>query len=321
MDSLTSRLGTRFLVVTVIPNILLLGYVGFLLAAGAPTRPVSLTRAVKVLNGLSVREIIAILLLVLILSVATHPLQTPLIRLIEGYWQGLPFGPAVAYRLTARFREEMRQSPEGLRDEESWNSTVEQSIGAARRRRYWLPEEEKDLLPTVLGNALLAGERRAGARYGLELEHAWPRLYPLLSAASVADLRDRRNQLDAAARLSLAAGLATVAGLSLLLWRESWLFLPFATYVLGWACYRAAVAAAQGFSNSLAAAVDLHHLQIFDALELDRPADLAEEYDLNTTLDFLFLDELSSEEMLELRYRVPKPGQPSTRPSGTDSVD
>jgi hypothetical protein len=298
MDSLTSRLGTRFLVVTVIPNILLLGYIGFLLAAGAPARPPSLMRAIKALDGLSVREIIAVLLLVLVVSVATHPLQVPLIQLMEGYWERLPCGFAAKRRLTARFREELRRSTDDQRDQ-SWE-------------RQWLPEEEKDLLPTVLGNTLTAGERRAGERYGLELENAWARLHPLLSAASLAELQDQRNQLDAAARLCLVTGLATVVSLCLLLWHGSWLFLPVVTYVLCWACYRGAVAAARGYSNSLAAAVDLHHLQIFDALELDRPRDLAEEYDRNTkTVNFLFRGELSRRQERELRYRIPEPDKPS----------
>lgn len=312
MDSLTSRLGTRFLVVTVIPNVLLLGYVSFLLAAGAPTRSPSLTRAMKVLEGLSVREIIAALLVVLIISVATHPLQTPLIRFVEGHWQRLPLGPMAARRLTARLRNELFHSTATGRDRKSWDSTAEQSAIASQGRRYWLPEDEKDLLPTVLGNTLRVGEHRAGARYGLELEQAWPRLNPLLSDASLADVRDRRNQLDATARLCLVAGLATLVGVGLLLWHESWLFLPFGTYLLCWICYRAAVAAAQGFSNSLAAAVDLHHLQLIDALQLERPADMADEYELNTTvLNFLFLDELPEEEMREVRYRTPRPDDTS----------
>jgi hypothetical protein len=265
-----------------------------------------LMRAIKHLDGLSVREIVAVLLLVLIVSIATHPLQTPLIQLMEGYWQGLPFGSAAQYRLSARFRQELDNSTSGPAE------TAEQAAEEVLRRRYWLPEDEKDVLPTVLGNTLTAGERRAGERYGLELENAWPRLRPLVSAASLDELRDWRNQLDAAARLCLVTGLATVAGLCLLLWHESWLFLPVVTYLLCWACYRAAVAAARGYSNSLAAAVDLHHLQIFDALDLNRPADLAEEYDRNTrTLYFLFRGELSRSEMRELRYRIPKSDKPS----------
>lgn len=38
------------------------------------------------------------------------------------------------------------------------------------------------ILPTRLGNILLAGERYASTRYGVDTIHFWPRLYPLLPA-------------------------------------------------------------------------------------------------------------------------------------------
>jgi hypothetical protein len=133
-----------------------------------------------------------------------------------------------------------------------------------------------------------------------------PRITPLLSAASLAELRDRRTQLDAAVRLSVVTGLATAAGVGLLVWHGAWLFLPLVTYLLCWASYRAAVAAARGFSVSLAAAIDLHHLQLFDALHLERPTNLEEEYDLNTTLSIMFRDGLPPGDRSDLSYIPPK---------------
>lgn len=310
MEALTSRLGTRFLIVTVVPNLLLLGYLGFLFAAGAPTRHPSVERAIKSLDRLSIREIVVVFLVLLVVSVATHPLQAPLIRLLEGYWEGLPFGLAVQYKLTAHFRDELDGSTQVTGDGKVWDSAYEQAVTSAQRRRYWLPPKEK-LLPTVLGNTLQAGEHRAGVRYGLNLDYAWPRLSPLLSDSTQADLTDRRNQLDATVRLCIAAGLATVASVCLLIWQESWLFLPVVTYLLCWACYRAAIASAQDFSDSLAAAVDLHHLDLFDALQLDRPADLEDEYDLNTTLNYMFRYGLPRLDRRELHYVAPQRNKPS----------
>ena len=307
MDALTSRLDTRFLVVTVIPNILFFGYMGFLLAAGAPGHAPSLARALTVLDGLTIRQGIIILLGVLVISVAIHPLQTPLIQFIEGYWQGLPFGLTAAGLFTERLRGEVRQAA----DQEWLDSLPEHYAAEVQRRQLWRPAEG-DLLPSDLGNTLRIGEARAGDRYGLNMEIAMPRLSPLLSDASQAELSDRRNQLDAAARLCFAAGLSTAGGLCLLVWHESWLFLPVATYVLCWAGYRAAVAAARSFSVSLAAAIDLHHLQLFDALQLERPASLADEYELNTAIiGFLFGDGLSDQDMSKLRYIAPKADKPS----------
>jgi hypothetical protein len=299
VDALTKRLSTRFLVVTVMPNVLFIVYVGFLLAAGAPTRSPSLARAAKVLDALTIRQAIVVLVAVLIISVAIHPLQTPLIQFVEGYWQALPFGQAFQNRCTNRFRSELRWAEREIK-------LAGQSYQEALYRRDWLPPTEDDLRPTALGNTLSTGEIRAGERYLLDIRIAMPRLAPLLSARSLAELRDRRNQLDAAVRLCVGAGLSTVVGLGLLLWHEHWLFLPLGTYLVSWLCYRSAVAAARGFSDSLAAAVDLHHLKLFDALQLERPASLAEEWDLNTKLDMLFKNEIDRDVADELRYVAPQ---------------
>jgi hypothetical protein len=310
VDTLTSRLGTRFLVVTVVPNTLLIAYVGFLIAAGAPARSPSLTRAAMVLGKLTVSQVVAILLGLLIISIATHPLQTPLIQLMEGHWWSLPLGAAAMDRYTDRFRNEWQWAQNELGrideiEERDWDWTAEQSLIEVQNRLYWLPKEQVKLLPTALGNTLQTGEIRAGARYGLALNVALPRLAPLLSPPSLAELRDRRNQLDAAVRLCVVAGLATAVSVSLLLWHGPWLFLSLGTYLLCWACYRAGVAAARGFSTSLAAAIDTHHLRLFDAMQLKRPADLTEELYCNVTLNRVFRNEELDDEDLEYLHYVP----------------
>jgi hypothetical protein len=206
-------------------------------------------------------------------------------------------------------REELRIAS-GKKRPLDW--ATNQIAAEARRRLYWLPEAEKDLLPTELGNTLRIGEMRAGERYGLQLDEAMSRLSPVLSSSSLADLRDRRNQLDAAVRLCIAAGLATAGGVCLLLWHGSWLFLALATYLLCWACYRSAVAAARGFSTGLAAAVDLHHMQLYDALQLKRPENLAIELEFNKkTLGRLFHgDELSRKAKENLHYLAESVNKP-----------
>jgi hypothetical protein len=292
------------------PNVLLIGYVSLLLAAGAPKRSPSPARALSVLNNLTIREIVALLFGLLIVSLATHPLNTPLIQLMEGYWQGLPFGPTLAERCTKRFRQKLswvhaELGREGTEDD--WNQAARQANVHAGYLQDWLPADEDDLLPTALGNTLVTGEARASERYRLDMAVLMPRLAPVLSPASLAELRDQRIQLDAAVRLSIAAGLATAISVSLLLSHGPWLFLALATYGLCWASYRAAVAAARGFCDSLAAAVDLHHLQLYDALQLERPADLATELPCNELLSSLFRgDGLDSDQMAQLRYISPK---------------
>jgi hypothetical protein len=310
VGAFADRLGTRFLVVTVVPNALLIGYVGFLIAAGAPTHPPSPTRALAALDHLTVNRIVAIALGLLIISVATHPLQIPLIQLLEGYWWGVPFGARLANHAIKRFRNELDRAEAALKRpasqvENDW--ATKNSARQAQFRKDWLPENREDLRPTDLGNTLWTGETTAGERYGLDLNLALPRIIPSMSSSILAELSDRRNQLDAAVRLCVAGGVATVASVGLLILQGPWLFLALAPYLLCWASYRAAVAAARGFSVTLAAAVDLHHLQLFDALCLERPANITEEVSLNTTLAKLFKGYyLGPTDKSVLRYVSPK---------------
>ena len=117
---------------------------------------------------------------------------------------------------------------------------------------------------------------------------ALPRLIPSMSPSMLTELSDRRNQLDAAVRLCVAAGVATAdqrrfADLA----RRPGYFLPSPlTCCAGQAIEP--VAAARGFSIALAAAVDLHHLQLFDALSLERPLNIAKEKSRKQVLTKLF---------------------------------
>lgn len=273
-------------------------------------RSPSLPHVLTALDHLNGYRVAAAVLGLTVISVATHPLQIPLIQLLEGYWWGLPFGPQMASRAVRRFRNEMERvnkpqtdmpDGEGL-EWANWNSA-----SWVQFRQHWLPGYSEQLRPTELGNTLWAGETRAGERYGLDLNEALPRLIPLMSPGVLADLNDRRNQMDAAVRISVAAGVATVVSIGLLFRDGPWLFLALGTYLLCWASYRAAVAAARLFSINLGAAVDLYHLQLFDALSLERPSGIEDELKLNSVLTDLFLgNALTPRGKKILRYVAPK---------------
>jgi hypothetical protein len=310
VGAFSSRFGTRFIVVTVLPNILLFGYISVLLAAGAPARSPSLPHVLASLDHLNGYRVAATVLGVLVISAATHPLQMPLIQFLEGYWWGLPLGPTLAGIATQRFRDELAKVNTELKeitDEGQLDWARRNSTSRARFRQDWLPDYAEQLRPTDLGNTLWKGETKAGARYGLDLNIALPRLIPLMSPSVLDDLNDRRNQLDAAVRICVATGVATVISIGFLLRDGPWLFLAVATYLLSWASYRAAVSAARGFSTNLAAAVDLYHLQLFDALSLERPANIDDELDRNAVLtDFFNGEDLSPAQKEILRYIAPK---------------
>lgn len=116
-----------------------------------------------------------------------------------------------------------------------------------------------------------------GERYGLAVEIALLRLQPLLSPAVESELTDTRNQLDTATRICAMSFLAIPVTVVLLWSHEMWLLVPLGCYLLGWAAYRSAIAAAQRFCEALAVAFDLYHLQLWDALSSERPTDLLDE--------------------------------------------
>ena len=101
--------------------------------------------------------------------------------------------------------------------------------------------------------------------------------------------------------------MATAVSVGLLLRYGPWLFLALAMYMLTWACYRSSVAAARRLSLSLAAAIDLYHLKLYDALSLERPADLEQERKLNTALSRLFSGRLADDELTDFKFLPPQP--------------
>jgi hypothetical protein len=94
-----------------------------------------------------------------------------IVRIFEGYPAIRIFGvqiPGVAWH-KARMRQLWGAEGE----------TVEPDAHEAYPR-YPLTEDEEEILPTRLGNILLAAERYSLSRYGMDSIYFWPRLFPLL---------------------------------------------------------------------------------------------------------------------------------------------
>lgn len=278
MDALLGRASSRFVFVTLLPNFALAIYVAGLLAAGAPQRSPSMDTVLVELNRMSWRDLAVFLLIVVVTAVAAHPLQTPLVQLLEGYWLPFPGGALLtdlAVRrhtaIWARLRAEER---------EFVDSSSPESYRRASSARFVLalyPDDDVKILPTSLGNALRAGEERAAARYGMNIAVVMPRIMSLLDAGERAWLSDRRTQLDTAVRLCVVSLLGVVLGLGLLVPTGHWLWVPFISFTMAWASYRGAVAAARSYCTQLASTIDLHHRDFWRALSLPVPATLYEE--------------------------------------------
>lgn len=302
VDSLLGGLGQRATYIGLLPAATLAALIAALLAAGAPSEapdPGLLYDRTSELSGVQSALIAGALVAV---TVVLHPLQLPLVQVFEGYRVPRPFAQWGRARQRRR-RDKLGPKPHNGKPSAAHHKdddvaatkpavatdltvlTTESLVATWHQgRRY--PRAER-VLPTTLGNAMRAGEERAGAPYGLDAVSAWPRLYPLLSEPVRAVTDDRRLQLDVAVRFCATFAAAAVVSAALL-WSHGWWWsVPAGCMVMCAVAHHAAVAAAVAYGDSLAAAFDLHHLDLFDALQLSRPSSLAEERQLAGTVTFL----------------------------------
>jgi hypothetical protein len=310
-DFFSAKVGERLVFVTLLPNLFLTGTIGILFLTGAPTHRPSWREVLTSVAQVGFLGWSLMAAAIVAFSLALHPLEYPLVQLVEGYWLGLPFGEVLSDGVAERRLPEWR----ALRELTDSGSTSQKRSAAAERLR-WLPDAERKLRPTALGNVLYAGEVRAGERYGFRTLVAWRRLRPLLPERMRSQINEARIQLDASVRFCISSLIAAAASIPLLIQYDWWLAVSLAFYLFGWASYRAAIAAAKRFSHEIGVAFDLHHLELWDELRLDRPQTLGDERDRAAALcDFLEGDhELSPRQYAEFVY-TPK----SNREAETDS--
>ncbi|MFD7838853.1 hypothetical protein [Streptomyces sp. NPDC059761] len=278
----TQLAASRFALVGYLPTYAALSYLGLLLAARAPGGAIEVSRALTRLHGLSGVALVGLALGALLVAVLLHPLQGPLVRLLEGYWPRLARPAAwCAVKIQTWARDRLARSAvvptSHLTDAER-----QRILEAAWHLARTFPPPQVPLLPTALGNTLRAGEATAGAAYGADAVVWWPRLYPLLGDGLRAVVDDRRDQLDLACRLSVTAGATGLLSVPLVLGGNGWWQASPAVFLLvAWVAYRAAVAAARGYAETLSAAFDLHRFDLLAALHLPLPPDSDAEGVLN----------------------------------------
>lgn len=280
LSGLAGALGLRATFIGFLPAGTLVVFVGALLAAGPPDQAPVVSRLLNRAAELSVAQSGIVLLGLVVVTVLTQPLQLPLVQLFEGYWApGLLARLGGNRQLKRRLRldhERQMAPPDSAVGENAegvpppTHAQQQAAYEAAWRlaRRY---PPRRLVLPTALGNVLRAAEYRAGAPYGLDSVTAWPRLYPLLSEPARAISDDRRLQLDVAVRFSASFVLAAAASAALLWQHGWWLLVPVGCLVSAVLSYRAAVAAAVAYGESIEAAFDLHHLDLLSALRVPMP--------------------------------------------------
>lgn len=271
--------GSRFLVIGFLP---LAGATAFLLVlvwAGAPTGPLDLRDAWQTVLAVTPAQVAVIVAAVLLGSVLAQPLQLLLVRAIEGAWP-LWWGSGLARRWQLRrhraalARATLVRTPVAAAAAPAPSGDEIRAVAPALVRFVRsFPDDESDVRPTALGNALAALERRAGRGHGIDAPVLWPRLYPLLTGEVRRLVDDRRNALDLNERLAVTNALLTVVTVVMLVRSGWWLLLALAPAAVAAGAYRGAVRAAVLFGEAVAVAFDLNRMELIRALRLPLPAD------------------------------------------------
>lgn len=289
LESLTgtslSAMGPRFNLVNMVPAVVFLLVIMALVWSGAPGNRPDVGRIVQSIQTLELSEGVFLTLVLMSLSLVTHPLQLYLVRLLEGYWPAGRVG-SLLFRLGVKFQGQRRNGLEKAQtlegpDEPAASIEAQISRAALKLRRSF---PDRDLLPTALGNVLRAAEDLPDTRYGLDATVIWPRLYPLLPKELTGILADQRNQLDMAVRFCVVFLLAVPIS-ALLLWRyDWWLLVPAASAAMAWLSYRSAISAALAYGEGINTAFDLCRFKLYEALHLPLPDDRDSEKKANRQL-------------------------------------
>jgi hypothetical protein len=177
----------------------------------------------------------------------------------------------------------------------SATASESERTNAAWRLDREFPPDRDELLPTRFGNAVLAFERHAWVRWGLDSVVVWPRINLLLSEHEAEQQANARGEVAFFVNGSL---LLTAAGLYLLadaLGSTPLVGLEYAVYLVPFLVAlllaRWAVGAAIRWGNVIRAAIDLHRLALYGDLGLRRPISFTEEREdlapaINTALAY-----------------------------------
>ncbi|GGK00620.1 hypothetical protein GCM10011583_35100 [Streptomyces camponoticapitis] len=302
----TGALGGRFFVIGYVPVCACFLFVLLLVWAGAPGAALDWDAAWRRVGTLGAGGAVLLVFATLVVALALHPLQLPLVRLLEGYW---PSWCGALTRRGVRGQERRRQrlirAAELPGDQPPAPAAVHVAGLADSALRARFPRQPHLLRPTRLGNALAAAEDRCGAPYGWDGPTAWPRLHAVLGGVAKETVEDRRDALDAACRVSVVSALCAAVSAVLLARTGWWLLLALAPLLLSALAYHAAVHAAPAYGQAVRVCFDLHRFDLYPALHLPLPDDPEQERRMNTDLSAFWRQGRA----LEAGYEHPEPAQ------------
>lgn len=149
---------------------------------------------------------------------------------------------------------------------------------------YEYPHLSDRVLPTRLGNRLLAAERGAFELYGADGIFLWPRMIHVIPREVVQDVEDTRATLEFLLVVALWLALFGVGNLGILTFAGAPAALLTACFLGGivgaWSVYRSALPAAMEYGEQLRTAIEVYRHDLLARLKLGMPEDVDAEKEL-----------------------------------------
>jgi hypothetical protein len=281
-------LGARFALGSILPFTLLGVFLYALLVVFQSRREESVVTVLAAsIESAGVTGGTLIVISAITFAVVSEPFQIGFVRLLEGYW-GSSRMASSGRRIGVEFQRRRRQRL-NLEIHIAMNIDADRArSGALLQQVNRYPEADELLMPTLLGNTLRRGERKAGEPYGLDTVLAWPRLYHVLSDSIKADVAELHGQVDRGARLAIVLFISGVCAIPVFATRSAWLILAGLLIATSWIAYRGAVSAASSLAMVLATAFDLHRFDLLSAMHLPIPSTPGQERRSNERLTTFF---------------------------------
>lgn len=216
-----------------------------------------------------------------ILGLTLASVATPLYRMLEGY---LLWPSSWATRRTSKHLAARQQAADDVAKAQGSHGRLDLrgSLALERFRRY--PDDEGQVAPTRLGNAIRRFEYYSYDRYQLSSQLMWNQLRGAVPETVAKEVDDARAGVDFfVCLLYVLGGVASSALLALFSDERHTATLLLAAVAIAaaaFACYPAAVLATDAWASAVKAMVDLGRVPLAKQLGLRMPDTLAEEREM-----------------------------------------
>jgi hypothetical protein len=216
-----------------------------------------------------------------ILGLTLASLATPLYRVLEGY---LFWPSSWATKRTTRHVAARRQAGADVTRARGDQGRLDLrgSLALERFKRY--PDDEDQVAPTRLGNAIRRFEYYSYDRYQLSSQLMWNQLRGAAPESVAKEVDDARAGVDFFVCLLYVFGGVSLSALLALLSDERHVATLLVTAVVvaaaAIACYPAAVIATDAWASAVTAMVDMGRVPLAEGLGLKMPDTLAEEREM-----------------------------------------